>query len=41
MHDADRFQLLFGPYRTTRFRYGERVLCEVRGLVVVCGLTDC
>jgi hypothetical protein len=36
----DRFKLLFGPYRTPPFRYGQRVTCQVRGLVVVCGLTD-
>ena len=40
MHDADRFKLRFGPYRAPPFRYGQRVLCEVRGLVAVCGLTD-
>jgi hypothetical protein len=40
MNDLDRFKLLFGPYRTPRFRYGERVLCDVRGLVAVCGLSD-
>jgi hypothetical protein len=40
MDDADRFQLLFGPYRTPRFRYGEVVFCEVRGEVTLCGLTD-
>jgi hypothetical protein len=39
MHDLDRFKLLFGPYRTPAFRYGERVQCQVRGLVVVCSLT--
>jgi hypothetical protein len=32
MTDPDRFQLLFGPYRTPPFRYGQRVLCDVRGL---------
>jgi hypothetical protein len=37
--DADRFKLLFGPYRTPRFRYGDAVLCELRGEVIVCGLT--
>jgi hypothetical protein len=40
VQDTDRFRLLFGPYRTPPFRYGQRVLCDVRGLVVVCGLTD-
>jgi hypothetical protein len=40
MNDRDRFKLLHGPYRTPRFRYGARVFCEVRGEVVICGLTD-
>ena len=26
-------KLLFGPYRTPRFRYGSVVFCEVRGEV--------
>ncbi len=39
MDDADRFRLL-GKYRTPRFRYGHTVLCEVRGEVVITGLTD-
>jgi hypothetical protein len=38
--DAGRFRLLFGPYRTPRFRYGKVVLCEVRGEVTICGLSD-
>jgi hypothetical protein len=36
---ADRFRLL-GTYRTPRFRYGQTVLCEVRGWVAVVGLTS-
>jgi hypothetical protein len=40
MTDPDRVKLLFGPSRTPPFRCGQRVLCEARGLVVVCGLTD-
>jgi hypothetical protein len=40
MKDADRFRLLFGPYRTPRFRYGRTVLCEVRGEVIIVGLSD-
>ena len=40
MTDADRFRLLFGPYRTPRFHYGRVVFCEVRGEVTVCGLSD-
>jgi hypothetical protein len=40
MTDAARFRLLFGPYRTPRFRYGKVVFCEVRGEVTICGLSD-
>jgi hypothetical protein len=39
MDDAQRFRLL-GKYRAPRFRYGRKVLCEVRGEVVITGLTD-
>jgi hypothetical protein len=39
MEDAERFRLI-GTYRTPRFRYGQRVLCEVRGEVTICGMTD-
>jgi hypothetical protein len=40
MNDADRYQLLHGSYRTPRFRYGAKVLCEVRGEPTICGLTE-
>src|SRR5688500_6621031 len=40
MTDTDRFRLLFGPYRTPRFRYGSIVSCRRRGDVIVCGITD-
>jgi hypothetical protein len=40
VNDADRFRLLFGPYQTPRFRYGKKVLCEVRGEVVIAGLSE-
>jgi hypothetical protein len=40
MTDADRFRLLFGPYRLPRFRYGGALRCELRGELVVTGLTD-
>jgi hypothetical protein len=40
MKDTDRFRLLFGPYRTPRFRYGSIVACERRGDVIICGTTD-
>jgi hypothetical protein len=35
VNDPDRFQLLFGPYRTPRFRNVERVTCQVRGSWVI------
>jgi hypothetical protein len=37
--DADRFRLL-RTYRTPRFRIGGKILCEVRGEVTICGLSD-
>jgi hypothetical protein len=39
MEDAERFRLL-GKYRTPRFRIGQRVLCQLRGRVVITGITD-
>src|SRR5262245_55629584 len=39
MEDADRFRLL-GKYRTPRFRIGQRVRCQVRGEMVITGMTD-
>jgi hypothetical protein len=36
--DADRH--LLGAYKTPQFRYGDRVRCEVRGELVVVGLSD-
>jgi hypothetical protein len=39
MEDAERFRLL-GKYRTPRFRYGRKVLCEVRGEVTIVGMTE-
>jgi hypothetical protein len=33
MNDADRFKLLFGPYKAPRFRVGHVLHCEVRGEV--------
>jgi hypothetical protein len=39
MEDAERFRLL-GKYRTPRFRVGRRVLCAVRGQVVITGMSD-
>ena len=39
MTDADRIRLL-GRYKTPRFRYGDAVFCEVRGDVVITGLSN-
>jgi hypothetical protein len=38
MPDADRHRLLFGPYRTPVFKYGDVVICDMRGQVEVVGL---
>jgi hypothetical protein len=38
MNDADRFRLL-GTYKTPRFRRGDTVFCDVRGEVVLVGLS--
>jgi hypothetical protein len=38
MNDADRYRLL-GTYRTPRFRYGDTTHCEVRGELVLVGLS--
>jgi len=40
MTDADRFKLLYGPYRAPRVRKGDVVFCDVRGEVVVCGMSS-
>jgi hypothetical protein len=39
MTERDRCKLLFGPYKTPRFRYGQRVFCDVRGWVKIVGLS--
>jgi hypothetical protein len=39
MDDAERF-LLLGRYRTPWFRVGHTVVCEVRGQVVITGMSD-
>ena len=39
MPDADRHRLLFGPYRTPVFKYGDVVICESRGQVEIVGLS--
>jgi hypothetical protein len=39
MEDSERFRLL-GKYRTPRFRIGQRVICQVRGEMVITSMTD-
>jgi hypothetical protein len=39
VNDADRLKLL-GSYRTPPFRVGQKVHCEVRGEVTICGVSD-
>jgi hypothetical protein len=39
MNDSERFRPL-GKYRTPRFRIGRTVFCEVRGEMVITGMTD-
>jgi hypothetical protein len=40
MHDADRFALHFGPYRTPRFKVGQTVECRRRGRVRIAGISE-
>jgi hypothetical protein len=40
MLDSQRFKLRFGPYRTPRFKYGAKVMDEIRGQVVIVGVHD-
>jgi len=40
MHDAERFRLRFGSYRTPHFKYGVRVKDARRGFVNTVGLSD-
>jgi hypothetical protein len=37
--DDDRYRLLHGPYAAPRCRPGKRLMCGVRGAVIVCGLS--
>jgi hypothetical protein len=37
--DTDRFKMLFGPYTTPVFKYGDDAFCERHGDVILCGLT--
>jgi hypothetical protein len=39
MKNADRYKFLFGPCHTPRFRVGRTVRCEVRGEVIICGMS--
>jgi hypothetical protein len=39
MASPDNARLLFGPYRTPRFRYGATVFCEMRGYIEIVGLS--
>lgn len=39
MNDTDRYKLLHGPYKALRFRYGRTLFCEMRGDVVVHGMS--
>lgn len=39
MTTHDRYKLLSGPYRAPSFRYGQTMLCEVRGELIVRGLS--
>jgi hypothetical protein len=39
MDDSERHKLLHGPYRQPRCRIGSRLFCEVRGEVIVCGIS--
>src|SRR5262245_29368698 len=40
MPRVNRHQLHFGPYRSPRFRCGEKVLCDARGEVTIRRLSD-
>jgi hypothetical protein len=40
MNNEQRLQLRFGAYKTPPFEYGDIVQCEVRGKVVIVGMTD-
>lgn len=39
MNDPERYRL-FGKYRTPRFCVGQRVRCQIRGEMVITGMTD-
>jgi hypothetical protein len=39
MRDSERVKLLFGPYKTPLFEYGQVMDCAIRGSAIVCGQT--
>ena len=40
MEDSDRYRLMFGPYTTPDFAYGDVVVCARRGEVEIVGLSS-
>jgi hypothetical protein len=40
MIESERVKLLFGPYRMPRCKVGGKLRCELRGTVIVRGLSD-
>jgi hypothetical protein len=40
MHDDEKTRLLFGPYATPAFRYGDTVSCLIRGEIEIVELAD-
>ena len=40
MTDSERFKLVFGPYTTPLFEYGQEMECALHGTVIVCGLSS-
>jgi hypothetical protein len=40
VNDADRYRLLYGPYRMPRCRVGRKLFCAVRGWVTVRKVSD-
>lgn len=39
MNDVTRYKLLYGPYKTPRFKLGKYVMCLARGRVRIVGIT--
>src|SRR4051812_18339720 len=40
MNPSEQYPLLFGPYKTPAFEYGQTMHCERRGDLIVCGLSN-